>query len=129
MKIELEIPEQRISNLLCNAFEGGSNYWYMIDRKIKPKKADLFRSSEDHIYPHLDYPLSKGGGLVISTTEDDEIAGKSEWTLDLESIAKGCKLMAEKHSRHFGDWMSENDDSTTGDVFLQLCLFGEVIYG
>jgi hypothetical protein len=38
-------------------------------------------------------------------------------------------LMAEKEPRHFGDFMGENDDATTSDVFLQLCLFGEVVYG
>jgi hypothetical protein len=25
--------------------------------------------------------------------------------------------------------LNENDDADTGDVFLQLCLFGEVVYG
>jgi hypothetical protein len=37
--------------------------------------------------------------------------------------------MADKYPRHIADILSENDDATTGDVFLQLCLFGDVVYG
>ena len=31
--------------------------------------------------------------------------------------------------RHLADFMSESDDASTGDVFLQLCIFGSVVYG
>jgi hypothetical protein len=31
--------------------------------------------------------------------------------------------------RHFADVLNENDDAGTGDVFLQCCLFGEIIFG
>lgn len=37
--------------------------------------------------------------------------------------------MAEKSPRHFADLLSEDDDATTHDVFIQHVLFGEVIYG
>jgi len=38
-------------------------------------------------------------------------------------------VMAKKEPRHFADFLKEDYDETTGDVFLQCCLFGEVIYG
>ncbi len=28
-----------------------------------------------------------------------------------------------------GDMLAENDDATTGDVFLQCALFGELVFG
>jgi hypothetical protein len=49
--------------------------------------------------------------------------------LDRVAILEGLRIMAEKEPRHFADFMTENDDADTGDVFLQCCLYGEVIYG
>lgn len=37
--------------------------------------------------------------------------------------------MPVKYPRHWADVLAENDDATTGDVFLQCCLFGECIFG
>lgn len=130
--IKLEIPRSRISDLLCSALEGGSSYWCSIDRKNKPKNL-AFRSDEEHIYEHLDFPLNEGGSLTISVLKDSEgtltIEDTESFTLNLESITNGLVIMATDCPRHFGDFMAETDDATTGDVFLQCCLFGEVIYG
>ena len=51
----------------------------------------------------------------------------SRYILDRAKIAAGLALLAE--TPHWGDFMDESEDSTTGDVFLQLCLFGEVVFG
>lgn len=37
MKITIEVDDELIRNLLNCAFEGGSNYWYMIERVKFPK--------------------------------------------------------------------------------------------
>jgi hypothetical protein len=51
--------------------------------------------------------------------------------LDRAAIERGKELLAtdERYSHHYADVLNENDDADTGDVFLQLCLFGEVVYG
>jgi len=127
MKIVIthEVSLYEISNLLCSALEGGSNYWYLIDEYIEPS-AIVFRTMEGHNFPHIDYPLNEGGALVFSVPEDED--GKT-YRLDLAVIEKGLQLMAEKHSSDFADFVSENYDANTGDTFLQLCLFGEIVYG
>jgi len=127
MKIVIthEVSLHEISNLICSAIEGGSNYWYRIDQFIEPKKIE-FRSMEDKVYRHLDYPLNEGGALIFSVPEDED--GKT-YRLDLAVIETGLQLMAEKHSSDFGDFVSGNYDANTGDTFLQLCLFGEIVYG
>jgi hypothetical protein len=48
--------------------------------------------------------------------------------LDMAAIKNGLKVMAEKYPHHWQDFVSENDDAITGDVFLQCCLFGEIVY-
>jgi hypothetical protein len=132
-KIEQEIPIQRISDLLCGAFEGGSNYWYRIEEFVKPENFDNTPDKDDRRFRHLSFPTNKGGALVISTVgADGEPEGDEElvtYRLDLESIEEGLPVMAAKYPRHFNNFITECDDSETSDVFLQCCLFGEIIYG
>jgi hypothetical protein len=45
------------------------------------------------------------------------------------NIESGLQVMADKYPKHFADFMSEEDDCVTADVFLQCCLFGDIIYG
>jgi hypothetical protein len=37
--------------------------------------------------------------------------------------------MVEKYPRHYADFKDGDEDASTGDVFLQCCIFGEVVYG
>lgn len=125
-KVTREINIEDVSSLLCSALEGGSSYWYEIAEFIEPPTLD-YRTDPQTVSRHLDYPLSTGGALIIDDVEGDkEYSGKR---LDRESIARGLQVMAEKEPQHFADLLAENADATTGDVFLQCCLFGEVIFG
>jgi hypothetical protein len=126
--LNLDIKLQDVSDLLCSALEGGSNYWYMLEEKIEPKKweydSDIQPAKGNHWTE--DYPLNEGGALIISDQEDETHGNRR---LDLPAIKKGLQIMATKFPGHFSDILNENADATTGDVFLQCCLFGDVIYG
>ena len=146
--IELSDAKVRetIENLLVSAFEGGSNYWYMITGYTYPKgktrktmEAEKAQSAKDdfdkEFFPHIDTVLF-GGGIKVHDTES---ANKGTVTLTYDKCVKALKLMAEcagmppekrhTHPRHWEDVLNENTDADTGDVFLQLALWGEVIYG
>ena len=69
--------------------------------------------------------IMDNGVAHIKDLEDKE----TEYSLTLEIIKKGLITMAKKEPQHFADLLSDNDDNTTGDVFLQCCLFGKVVYG
>lgn len=77
-------------------------------------------------------PFFPGGALIFSVTDPERGEEDKRWTLNMESIRKGLETMAHlkqgEGGHHFGDFMAENDDATTGDVFLQCCLFGEIVY-
>ncbi len=132
-----EIDVEKIRNLLCCAFEGGSNYWYMIDKAIYPpgfKSKDYGEGGKGQNGPNYWHwaellPTQEGGALIISSKEGDEINGTKTWRLDREAIQHGLKIMAEECPQHYGNFLSENEDAITGDVFLQCCLFGEIVYG
>lgn len=109
--VKYDFKGDDIMNLLIGAFEGGSGYWATFS-------------------PLGDYPPNKlsdlYGKMVVKNIEED---GKPTYLLTKEKIQKGLELFVEKEPRHFSDFQSGNDDAVTADVFLQMCVLGEVIYG
>ena len=116
--IPTTVTYQRLSDLLCNAIEGGSNYWCTtIDRKggITKEQAPY----------RQDVPFVDGGWLDVDWCDRDDAPVKR---IDLEAVKKGLTVMAEKYPQHYSNFLMENDDAETGDVFLQCIVFGDVIY-
>lgn len=119
---------QRAADLLCCAIEGGSNYWAEIVKVKEPKEFSFLMDSDlggENPKPYLsDYPFN-GGSITFSDGEGD----MPDTTLDLEAIKKGLQVLATEHPSHWKDFLNENEDADTGDVFLQCCLYGEVVFG
>ena len=118
---KVDISHERIANLLCSALDtgcGGSWYWIW-DYK--------YTKGTDAQYWH-DIPLH-GGKIELDIRECEN--DPAEWyVLNLASIEKGLVLMEEKfHDYHWNNFITENDDAETADVFLQLCLFNKVLIG
>ena len=121
--IKFTVPEsvnvERVKGLLCSAFEGGSNYWYT-DLNVH-QWPDGVSSREAW---HMEVPVVEGGVLsLVDKYEGDE------HLLDLAKITKGLAIMREKYPRHWSNFATENDDAETADVFLQCCVFDDIIYG
>jgi hypothetical protein len=119
-KFEVTVPEQRVKDLVCCGFEGGVDYWCQIQDYENPNNVEVD-------FNHIDLPFVGGAVLCKVTDEEDPPMLR----LDAEAIEKGLKLFSTdpKNSYHFANWINENDDAETGDVFLQLCMLGEVVYG
>ena len=115
-----KLTDEVISDVLCCAFEGGSNYWCVIKKYGNP---DNIKCEQRY----LDLPLSEKGFVMIGTV-DDGIADKPI-RLDRKSIAKGLQLMQDKYPEHFNNILDDNFDAETGDVMLQMAVFKELVYG
>jgi len=110
MKIEIEIQPQRVNDLLINAIAHGISYW-----------CKRCTSNED---------VTKLKDEPDTFIEFDENTGKeTEHTLTYEKVEKGLKLMIETAPHNFAAFLSETDDASDADVFIQLCLFGDIVYG
>lgn len=128
VEIAQEVKLEDIANLLVSAFDPavrGSGYWCEISGDRKPEKM-TFQLSPEQVYRYCDYPLNEGGELYIKDIEADK--GET-YTLNLASIRKGLEIMAREYPRHWADFIGDNDDATTADVFVQCCVLGEVLYG
>lgn len=144
--VSREVRERDVKNLLCNAFEGGmANSWCGVERYEYAKglkesdftaddKTGLIgkfqepdqRGHGSYFHPVQIIPLVPGCAVIIKDVsgEGDD---KAEYRLDREAVIKGLKIFAEVCTRHYNDWITENDDAITGDVFLQCCIFPEQV--
>lgn len=117
-----QFSDERLQDLLCCALEGGSNYWYWIKSFNYPDNETKYSLGIE--FAHLQLPF-KGGSLTIGD-RFDQLPDK---TLDRAAIDRGLQVMLEKYPKHYADFLHEDEDADTGDVFLQCALYGEVIFG
>lgn len=129
-KVEVEIPAKDIAGLLCSGFEGGVGYWCRIMDFRTPKVVRPM-IDETEVFRHTDYPLLEGGAVICRLYDEPGQSDQKydKLVLDRAAIQRGLTLMAEKCPKHWADFIDENYDSNTGDVFIQLCLLGDVVYG
>lgn len=111
------VEPSRISDLLVGAFEGGSNLWVKSARLVQGNTSSApWYGSEDFLYT----PWC----AEIGTYDDCNLL------LNEKIVLTGLQMMADDYpDTHWNDFVSENDDADTADVFLQLCLFGGLVYG
>jgi hypothetical protein len=137
VKVELEVTVKRIMDLLNGALDGACGYsFYWIEsidthemsveeqEKGNPEAREWSKIGKTQYYfPWIENPFH---GHAVKIKDNDK--GKV-WILDEKAIENGVAKFAEVCPKHFADWLSEDDDAITSDCFLQVCLFGDVIYG
>lgn len=125
------LTHEGLSDLLSVATFG--NYWPIV--KIKRSEYHLAEEDKyDCIEDKWAAVLINGGTLVVydEYEMDSELNEGEEPTkhyLTLKDVRKGLRLMKKEYPYHYVDLVEENDDAITGDVWLQLAVFGELIYG
>lgn len=109
------VTTERVADLLCCALEGGSTYW------CEAFKPDHYPEGTDYGHEAVAH------GAPFKVKPDDE-----KWIRvpnSPERLVAALQIMADKYPGHWHDFVQENEDAITGDVFFQLLVFGEVIYG
>lgn len=110
--IGIDISEGIVWDQLTTAFEGGSNYWIQF---IKPTLNE---------YEYIqDVPFDDKAELYIKASGDDKM-----YVLNRASLTEGLKVMYNLYPRQFSKVILNAGDADTGDIFLQCCLFGRVVY-
>jgi hypothetical protein len=134
VKTEVKVSMQTLSSLLCSAFEGGTGYWCQIQGyKVPGNERDAFFSlhlrPDDIEFKHIWVPLTAKGVMKLGEDADEEGKYDTKHDLTRSKVIKGLQVMAKDYNRHFQQVITDNFDAETGDVFVQCCLFGKVIYG
>lgn len=76
----------------------------------------------------LEYESETNKALTPEGSKVYDHEEEHNYVLTLGKIRKGLRVFAKKYPDHFADFMRDNYDMTTGDVFLQCCLLGETKY-
>lgn len=132
-ELPAEVDANDIVDLLCTAFDGDMvAAWSPHAETVLPDGFDIYKipwlkdpSSWAETRKCYIAPLVEGGRVILCDFEDDN----KKYVLDLAAIQRGVVIMSTKFKRHWNDFRNENDDAVTGDVFVQCCVFGDVIYG
>lgn len=121
------------NDLIIDAIEGGSNYWYLFGEKSdsiirkyigvrKEFHGELFYSTFSEA---VITAIVEGEEIPVYDIETYELLGN----LSLKSIEEGEEKMYEQQPEHFNNIIYENNDAETADVWFQYCVMGELIFG
>ena len=120
------LNRERVSDLLVGALEGGSNYWYDMPDLKEVKRYTKSMVGSPLVDKIINAVYDHNVSVDIYDIEDpDEILG----TFNLENIKRGEEIMLKEYPKHFANILSENDDAETADVWFQLVVLGEIVYG
>ena len=133
-----EISYRDIYSLIITGCEGGDTaVWATLGETVVPDEPDNswlgtpesndFDLNPDGslTYPHYSAPLSGGYTEFIHTYNGDDTVHR----MDLEAIKRGLQIMADKYPHIMRDFLNDNSDAVTGDVFIQCCCLGKAVYG
>lgn len=121
-----DVTVDQVCGLICTGMEGGIGYWCAIDGYIDPpdppEKSIWFGDSAP--YRHNEWPLIEGAAVLLEITDEEKTV-----KFDKPAVLRGLELMPRVAPRHWQDFCEDNTDANTGDVFIQLCVLGEIVYG
>ncbi|KAA6302821.1 MAG: hypothetical protein EZS26_000991 [Candidatus Ordinivivax streblomastigis] len=132
MKVETEFTNEQIIDLLTTALEGGSNYWYYLNDEEVAKIRQRFKkgntlSLSEKIGKAI---LEKECSVKVTDVEDGDELG----ILNEDTIRKGFSAMLKENSgsvqkEAIARIICDDYDDTDADVWFQMVIMGEIIYG
>ena len=123
VKATVRIPNEKIQDLITTCLEGACRYWASF--KFPTDWKEKYSSYEQIPF--------KDGNITVYDVETEELLGY----LNRASVKVGLQLMANCKdlkgkvvpARHFKNIATDNEDEETADVFMQLAVLGEIVYG
>jgi hypothetical protein len=123
VKATVRIPNQKIQDLITTAVEGACQYWARFE--CPPDYKEKYGCYEK--IPFMN------GEIKVYDIETGELLGY----LNRTTMQTGLQLLADRKdmtgkqvpARHFKALAQDQEDAETADVFMQLSVLGEIVYG
>jgi hypothetical protein len=132
MKVELNIPEERLHDIFCNAMYSSREFivipeeWDRIEAHWKSKlNKDVREKYPDPYIERKMWAYIEAGKHIAFYDEYQEQFCELSW----HRVTDGTAKMAKDYDWHFMNIITEEDDATTAEVWLQCVLLGDVVYG
>lgn len=119
-----KIESKDLADLIVTAFEGGSTHWC---ESAELTLAPEYEPTADQLgVVQYSHPQVYDGEYQFKVIYDDNQRGK---LIGPKEMQIGMELFANKSPKHFWDFIEENYDAETADVFWQYVVLGDVVYG
>lgn len=110
------ITWRKITDQIVTAIEGGINYWATSLTRVEDVKTEAS--------PWYDDEKFWAGSFKVKLVHEE-----GETILTPDSILKGLEYLAKDQLWRIDQIVKETGDAETADVFMQACVFGDIVYG
>lgn len=129
--IEKEITDGDLEDIFTTALEGGIGYWACLlndDEEWESSKRSVVAAGKQPYWSTVMLHVLQSGGKIRFQDADDLENGEI-WEYDINSLKKSCVRYEEERGSLRKCLDDGNFDAIEADIFMQLGLFGEIIYG
>ena len=144
-----KLTKEDIIDLFVTALEGGSNYWYYMDLPDNIKSYGQFISEavgeyilqgnkvyfyDDELRSEVIRNFNKGeytiqGDVIDQKRFDEDIDETFLGYVDMDKILDSISVIKTEYPEIWENILLEQADAGDADVFLQLCVMGEIVFG
>ena len=141
-----KLTKEDIIGLFVTALEGGSNYWYHIEfpdeggSTSSEEIGDLILKGgtvsfyDIELMEDIEMKTRKGYYNIEGDIMDQKQLAKDKQDaflgdVDMDSILRGISITKEDYPKVWENILLEQYDANDADIFLQLCVMGEVQFG
>jgi len=150
-QLKRKLTKQDIIDILITALEGGSNYWYLmkLPENIKSYGESTSESVGEYILrgglidfydkeeyydvrralKNGDYNIGDSDDMVDEKSYKEDIENTKLGHIDMNRILEAITKIKSEYPEVWKNILLENADAGDADVFLQLCVMSEVVYG
>jgi hypothetical protein len=147
--LKRKLDKQDIIDLFVTALEGGSNYWYYVSlpKDIKSYgdttseaigeyileggQLNFYDIEErrDVIRNYRDGEYTIEGDVIDNKRYNEDIEETLIGYVDLDKVLDAITILKEDYSHVWENILMEQEDANDADIFLQLCVMGDVVFG
>jgi len=150
-QLNRKLTKQDIIDILITALEGGSNYWYLMDLPeniksygqstseavgeyiLRGGSIDFFDREEYYDVRRSlkdgDYNIGDSDDMIDKKSYQEDIENTKLGYIDMDRILESITKIKSEYPEIWKNILLENADAGDADVFLQLCVMNEVVYG
>jgi len=133
LMVNKELSKEDIINMFVTALEGGSNYWYVIKHVPDKIKYAISYAGSSSSMAIINY-IMDGGKIYFYDSEevsDEEDNDEDAYLgyVDIDKLLDAISIIKRDYPDVYKNIIMETYDANDADVFLQICVMGEVVYG